>query len=89
VTPARDSIFTGATLQLTAAATDRGNAPIASPRATWSSSDTSIATVTAAGLVNGRKRGQTRITARVDTASAASDIHVRLTSILVSQDTIC
>lgn len=88
LTPGRDSIFAGATLQLTAAATDRSNAAISAPRATWSSSDTTIAVVTTTGLVTGRKRGQARITARVDTATASSDIVVRLTSILASRDTV-
>jgi hypothetical protein len=84
----RDSIFTGATVQLTASATDRGSAAITAPRVTWSSSDTNVATVTSAGLVTGRARGQARITARVDTASAGSDIIVRLTSFLAARDTV-
>lgn len=88
LTPARDSIFTGGTLQLVAAAIDKSNAAIASPRTTWSSSDSSIASVSATGLVTGRSRGQARITVRVDTASAGTDIIVRLTSILAARDTV-
>jgi hypothetical protein len=82
-----DSIVAGTSRALTAAATDAGNASITTPEVIWTSSDLAVATVSATGVLTARARGQTRITARVDTATASSTVFVRLADLVPGRDT--
>jgi hypothetical protein len=72
VTPTTASVAVGATKQLTANAVD-GNGASVTAATTWSSSASSIATVSQAGLVTGVAPGSATITVTADgkTASAA------------------
>jgi plastocyanin len=64
VSPSTPSINVGATAQLTASALDQnGSAITGLPAATWTSSNTSVATVNAGGLVTGVTAGPATITA--------------------------
>lgn len=78
VTPAEDTIRSvGDTLRLTAEATDRNGHPVEDPEFVWSSSDSSVATVDSAGLVEAASEGDAEIVAFADAASDTSRIAVR------------
>ncbi len=66
------TVEAGKSIQLTAALTPAG----AGGTVTYSSSDTGVATVSAAGLVTGKKAGTTTITAKVGTLSTTCKITV-------------
>src|SRR6266702_1147119 len=53
VTPPAASVGVGDAVRLTALPQDDGSAPARAPAVTWTSSDTSVATVDATGLVTG------------------------------------
>jgi len=57
VSPASASVQVGATVQLTATPKDANGSPLTGRTITWTSGDTSIATVSASGLVAGKKGG--------------------------------
>jgi plastocyanin len=64
VTPATPSVTVGATAQLSASALDQdGSAMAGLPAATWTSSNTSVATVNATGIATGVAAGSATITA--------------------------
>ena len=67
----------GETVQLTAVVLDGNEQPVADAAVTWSSSDTSVATVSSQGLVTAVDNGNARITARSGTASASVPVTVR------------
>ena len=67
----------GATLQLIPFLYDQNGAPIASP-VDWTSSNSSVASVSTRGLVTALSAGNARITARSGGASAFIDVSVRL-----------
>src|SRR5437667_9914999 len=74
VTPTPATISTNATLQLTATLKD-ANANILTGRTvTWTSSTTSVATVSSSGLVTGVAVGSARITATSEAKSGTSSI---------------
>ncbi len=75
VTPATPSIAVGETQQFTATAYDSSGTEISGKTFTWTSSDTSVATISTSGLATGKTAGVTAITAEVDDTSNA----VRLT----------
>ena len=67
----------GQTQQFTATALDAGNYPVANPAVTWSSSDSTVASVDAAGLVTAARSGTARIAAATDNGrSAAATVNV-------------
>ena len=63
VAPAADTLLTGDTLRLAAAATDANGHAVADAEFTWMSSDTLVALVDDAGLVTGLGAGEAEITA--------------------------
>ena len=76
VSPATDTIAVGATLRLAAEALDANGNAIAGAAFTWSSSDTSVASVDASGLVRGIAEGRATITAVSGDARGISEIAV-------------
>ena len=71
----QQALKTGATRQLTATAYNSSDVPVPAP-ITWRSSDVSIATVSASGLVTGVGSGRATITASAGEASATASVHV-------------
>lgn len=72
VTPATDSVAVGETVTLAAALTPTG----ATDHVTWESSDPTIATVDASGVVTGIAEGEVTITAKARTFTSSSDVTV-------------
>ena len=66
----------GATVQLTATVLDGNGQPVAGAVVTWTSSDKSVATVSAQGLVTAEMNGTARIMATSDTATAGINVKV-------------
>jgi alpha-tubulin suppressor-like RCC1 family protein len=66
VTPATASIDVAGTVQLSATPRDAGGNSLSGYTVNWSSSDTSVATVDASGLVSGQQNGSATISAEVD-----------------------
>jgi uncharacterized protein YjdB len=64
VTAPSDRVDVRSTLQLTATATDRQGNTIPNQSFLWSSSSTNVASVSAKGVVTGRRRGTVTITAQ-------------------------
>jgi len=63
ITPTSASINIGSTRQLTATCKDQNNNAMDCPTLTWSSGNTSVATVSSSGLVEGIAEGSANITA--------------------------
>ena len=76
VSPAAATIGPGDTLRLVAEAFDESGQRVDDLSFTWSSSDGSVATVDASGLVRGVAEGTATITASADDASGTSEITV-------------
>src|SRR5712691_5573882 len=76
VSPAPASVPQGQTVQLTATAKDANGTPLTGRTITWSSSNTSVATVNASGLVSGVVAGSATITATSEGQSGSSAITV-------------
>lgn len=74
----------GQTFQLTARVYDANNQVINDATVTWSSSATTVATVSNQGLVAAVKPGKARITARSGNASGAIDVSVSQTAASIS-----
>ena len=66
----------GATVQLTAEVRDQNDRVMAGTTATWTSSDSSVATVDASGLVTGVAEGVATITASAGEASGSAEVTV-------------
>jgi alpha-amylase len=66
----------GLTTQLTASATDAHGNAVPSATFTWQSSDGPIASVSASGLVTGKKAGTVTITATSNAKSGTSTVTV-------------
>ena len=76
ITPGNASLdAVGQTVQLAAAVFDRNGQAISAPVA-WSSSDATVASVSAAGLVTALKNGTAQITARAGNASASITVSI-------------
>ncbi len=67
----------GETVQLAATVLDQNDQPVADAVVTWSSSDETVATVSADGLVTGVGNGTATITARSGSAFAEIEVTVR------------
>src|SRR5881396_3720701 len=76
VSPAPASVQAGQTLQLTATPKDVNGNPLTGRTITWSSSNTSVATVNSSGLVSGVVAGSATITATSEGQSGTSAITV-------------
>src|SRR5256714_170731 len=76
VTPPTATVQAGQTAQLTATPRDANGAALSGRTVTWSSSNTSVATVTSAGLVSGVTPGSATITAASEGKSGTSSITV-------------
>src|SRR5439155_7465722 len=63
VTPPSASVDEGKTVQLTATPKDANGTPLSGRVVTWVSSNTTVATVSASGLVTGKVAGSATITA--------------------------
>ena len=78
VSPASASVLTGQTVQLTAAPKDASGNPLSGRTVTWSSGNTSVATVSSSGLVAGVTAGSATITATSEGQSGTSAVTVVL-----------
>jgi len=90
VTPATAQVFEGQTVQLTATPRDSGGNVLSGRTVTWASSNTSVATVSASGLVTGKVAGTATITATSEGQSGTSTItvvHVPVASVSVTPAT--
>ncbi len=76
VFPAIDSVSVGDTLRLSAEATDANGHAVAGAEFNWSSSDVSVATVDASGLVRGVGEGAVAITAIASSMQATVEFMV-------------
>ena len=76
VSPAADTMAVGDTVRLSAEAVDANGNAIAGAAFTWSSSNASVASVDASGLVRGTAEGNARITAASADARGISEITV-------------
>jgi uncharacterized protein YjdB len=76
VTPGTPALASGATQQLTATPKDSAGNPVAGRTATWTTSDSTVARVSATGLVTAAKVGVATITATVDTAKGTATVTV-------------
>ena len=76
VSPAADTVAPGDTLRLAAEAFDENAHRVEGAEFGWSSSDVSVATVDASGLVTGVAEGTATVTAAAGDASGASEITV-------------
>ena len=76
VTPSPDSVVEHETLQLSATVEDSAGNPLSGRVVAWESADTTIATVDAAGLVTGKRQGQTTITAGTEGVAGSATINV-------------
>ena len=76
VSPATASVQAGQAVQLTATPKDANGNPLAGRTITWSSSNTSVATVSSSGLVSGVVAGSATITATSEGQSGTSAVTV-------------
>src|SRR2546422_1932529 len=76
VSPATPSLAVGRTLQLAATPTDSAGNPLSGRVVTWATSATSVATVSAAGLVTGVAAGTATITATSEEKGGIATITV-------------
>lgn len=76
VAPANDTLLIGETVQLTATLRDAANNILTNRTVTWTSTSTTIATVSSSGLVTAVGDGAVSISASVDNRSASAAIQV-------------
>jgi len=76
VMPAADTLLTGDTLRLSAAAADANGRAVARAEFSWSSTDASVARVDQAGLVTGIAAGVATVTATSDDVTGAAQLTV-------------
>jgi alpha-tubulin suppressor-like RCC1 family protein/uncharacterized protein YjdB len=76
VSPAKDSLFPGNTLQLTAVARDSGGGALTGFSIAWSSSDTTVAPISTGGLLTARGPGAVSVTATADRVTGTAAIKV-------------
>jgi alpha-tubulin suppressor-like RCC1 family protein len=89
VTPAVVTLDEEGTAILSATARDAAGAIVTGRSITWRSSDTTVAVVSAAGVVSARTEGDTvRITATVDSVSATARVVVRSLFLVATEVTV-
>jgi uncharacterized protein YjdB len=76
VAPAAATVRDGSFVQLSASAVDARGNPITGRAFTWTSANTSVATVSSSGRVTGRNAGLVTITAKLDSADDTSQVTV-------------
>jgi uncharacterized protein YjdB len=76
VSPGSATVSVGQTVQLTATPKDAGGNPLAGRSVTWSSGNTTVATVSGSGLVTARAAGSTTITATSGGQSGTASLTV-------------
>ncbi len=76
LSPAIDTVLVGDSIRLSATAEDANGHAVAGSRFSWSSSDASVATVDASGLVRGVAGGAVTITATSGSEQAAAELTV-------------
>lgn len=76
VTPAATTVPVGMVMELTAEAKDERGQPVPGQQVHWSSSDTTVAVVSDAGVVSARSAGEVQIAATVQGVSAVALIRV-------------
>ena len=86
VVPATDTLLTGDTLRLSAAATDANGHAVADAEFTWVSSDTLVAVVDDAGLVTGIGAGEAEVTATAAGSGASAGAVVTVMQCVDSVD---
>ncbi|HXL35366.1 MAG TPA: Ig-like domain-containing protein [Gemmatimonadales bacterium] len=84
VSPASASIQVGQTAQLIATPTDANGNPLSGRTMTWSSSNTTVATVSSSGLVTGKVAGSATITATSEGQSGTAAVSVTAPSCMTS-----
>ena len=77
VSPQADTLMAGDTVRLSASAFDANRHPISAATFTWTSGDTSIATVDSAGLVRAKASGMVTVTVSLDAVSAGANLNVQ------------
>ncbi|HTE45373.1 MAG TPA: Ig-like domain-containing protein [Gemmatimonadaceae bacterium] len=90
VTPPRDVVGVGFTLQMTAVALDSSGAPLTGRAVSWSTSDATRATVSPSGLVTGVSYGDVTITATSESKSGSAEIlsfHIEVVTVEVKAQT--
>src|SRR5207247_10179 len=88
VSPASASVPIGQAVQLTATPKDASGNPLTGRTVTWASSNTSVGTVNASGLVTGVVAGSTTITATSEGQSGTSVVTVTLVPVPVASVTV-
>ena len=78
ITPSSASVVTDDTVRLSATVTDASGAPLPGVVVGWTSSDASVASVDAAGLVTGRRAGSATMTASAGGAERSATVTVTL-----------
>ena len=76
VSPASPSVLIGQTVQLTATPRDANGNPLAGRTITWSSDNTTVATVSTSGLVTAKVAGSATITATSEGQSGSASVTV-------------
>lgn len=76
ITPATATIEPGDTVRFAAVPKDASNSPVQGLIVTWSSSDTTVATVSSAGLVRGVAAGQAKIVATIGGRAGSASVTV-------------
>jgi len=76
ITPGSIGLVAGSTRQLTVSLTDAAGNPLAAQPVTWSTSSTSVATVTSAGVVTGVHTGSATIHASLNGATGSANAAV-------------
>ena len=85
VNPATAALDVGRTLNLSAVLRDASGTILTNRTVTWASNNTTVATVTTAGVVTGRATGTATITATSEGQSGTSTLTVQLTPVATVQ----
>src|SRR6266853_896656 len=88
VSPSSAAVPAGQTVQLTATPKDASGNPLVGRTVTWTSSNTSVGTVSASGLVTGVVAGSTTITATSEGKSGTSVVTVTAAPLPVASVTV-